>query len=186
MTKKVQENLDVTNELFDYGISRRSRTIICSGQVDEDLLHRVESGLTLLEGLGEDIINIRLCTPGGEVDIGNAILDRILSSNCQIYIHAYGQIKSMGIFLLAAGDIRSCSSLTSFMHHGGSYAIEGTSNQNKAYLKYSEIQDSLMHKWLASRTKKDSTFWGNTGADVDHWFTCNEALEYGLVHKIIN
>jgi ATP-dependent Clp protease protease subunit len=185
MTKKSKDH-DISSELFDRGIDRLSRTIILTGEVDDDFLFNLECGLTLLEGINKEEITIRLNTPGGDVLIGNSVVDRILSSTCPIHIHAYGQIASMGIFILAAGDTRSCSSLTSFMHHEDSYEGEGRHSHNKNYVKFAERQDMIMCKWLATRTKKDYNFWKKTGVDVDHWFICDEALEYGLVDEIIN
>lgn len=183
MAKKSKEHDN--NELFDRGIDRVSRTIILSGEVDEDFLFNLECGLTLLEGLGKEDINIRLNTPGGCVFLGNSVVDRILSSTCRIHIHAYGEISSMGISILAAGDTRSASPLTSFMHHEDSYLVEGRHSHNKNYIKFAERQDMIMCKWLATRTKMDYNFWKKTGVEADHWFTADEALRYGLIDEII-
>lgn len=185
MAKKNTKEQDNT-ELFDKGIDRVSRTIILNGEVNEDLLFNLECGLTLLEGLSNDEINIRLNTPGGSVFAGNSMVDRILSSTCPIHIHAYGEISSMGIFILASGDTRSSSSLTAFLHHEDSYEVDGRHSHNKNYIKFAERQDMVMCKWLSTRTKKDMTFWKKTGVEVDHWFTADQALEYGLIHEIIN
>jgi ATP-dependent Clp protease protease subunit len=174
----------ITNELFDMGIDRASRTLILNGEVDEDFLYKAECGITLLESLGDSEITIRLKTQGGDIYYGNAVVDRVLNSTCPIHIHAYGEICSMGIFILASGESRSTSELTCFMHHEDSYAFDSRHSHNKNFVKAMEIMDIKMCKWLATRTKKDFNFWKKTGVDVDHWFTAEQALEYGLIDEI--
>lgn len=181
---ELKEN-NITNELFDRGIDRASRTIILNGEVDSEFLYNLECGITLLESLGYSEITIRLNTVGGDPFIGNACIDRILNSTCPIHIHAYGEISSMGIFILAAGETRSASELTSFMHHEDSYSLDSRHSHNKAYVKAMEVIDLKMCKWLSSRTKKDATFWKKTGVDIDHWFTAEQAKEYGLISEIL-
>jgi len=183
MTKKrVDSGTDI---LFDHGVDTHSRTIILNGEVNDDLLYIVDTGLTHLERLSDKSITIRLSTLGGSVYAGNAIIDRILNSICEVNIHAYGEICSMGIFILAAGHHITSGILTILMHHEDSYDSDGRHSHNKNYVKAMEALDIRMCKWLASRTKKDYNFWKKTGVELDHWFSAEQALEYGLIDEVI-
>lgn len=181
-----KKKIDTSNDiLFDHGVDTHSRTIILNGEVNDDLLYIVDIGITHLEKLSSEPINIRLSTCGGSVYAGNAIIDRILTSSCEVHIHAYGEICSMGVFILASGHYRSSGVLTILMHHEDSYNSEGRHSHNKNYVKAMEALDIRMCKWLASRTKKDFNFWKKTGVGVDHWFSADQALEYGLIDEVI-
>lgn len=171
--------------LFEYGIDEKSRTITLLGEVDDDMLHIVECGLTLLERQNNEPIHIRLNSGGGEVTAGLSIIDRIQESTCEINIHASGQICSMAVLILAAGDFRTANHLTQFMHHEEVYDNSGRHSQNKGFVKFSERFDDMLCKWLATRTEKDAKFWKTTGVGVDHWFTASEAETYGLIHEVI-
>lgn len=181
-----KKKIDTSNDiLFDHGVDTHSRTIILNGEVNDDLLYIVDTGITHLEKLSSEPINIRLSTCGGSVYAGNAIIDRILTSSCEVHIHAYGEICSMGVFILASGNYRSSGILTMFMTHESNYELEGKHSANKGYIKASEMLDNIMCKWLADRTQKDFKFWKSAGVGVDHWFTSETALEYGLIDEII-
>lgn len=172
--------------LFEYGIDEKSRTITLLGDVDDDMLHIVECGLTHLERLNSDPITIRLNSGGGQVTSGLSIMDRIQESPCEIHIHASGQVCSMAILILAAGDFRTANTLTQFMHHEEVYDSSGRHSQNKGFVKFSDRFDDMLCKWLETRTDKDAKFWKTTGVGVDHWFTAQEALSYGLIHEVIS
>jgi ATP-dependent Clp protease protease subunit len=171
--------------LFEYGIDEKSRTITLIGEVDDDMLHVVECGLTHLERLNNESITIRLNSGGGSVTSGLSIIDRIQESTCEINIHASGQICSMAILILAAGDFRTANNLTQFMHHEETYDSPGRHSQNKGFIAFSDKFDDMLCKWLATRTTKDFKFWKSTGVGIDHWFTSVDAKNYGLIHEII-
>lgn len=171
--------------LFDLGIDEKSRTIILTGEVNDDMLHIVETGFTYLESKSNDPISIRLSSSGGNVAIGLSIIDRIENSDCEVHIHASGEICSMAIIILAAGDFRTCHPLTQFMHHEETYDSPGRHSQNKSFVKFSERFDEMLCKWLSNRTKRDAKFWKTTGVGIDHWFTADQAEEYGLIDEIV-
>lgn len=184
MAKK-QISKESADFLYETGLNLKTRTIVLQGSVDEDMLHSLECGLSTLENAGNDPINIRLSTGGGDVYSGLTMIDRIEKSPCEIRIHAAGEIMSMGIMILAAGDVRTSHSLTVFMHHEENNEVEGRLSQSKTYLKFSDKLDDKLCRWLASRTSKPYTFWKKLGVSQDHYFFADEALEHGLIQEII-
>jgi ATP-dependent protease ClpP protease subunit len=179
MSKK-SENLEL---LLDFGVDEKSRTIILTGDVDEDMLHNLEIGMCQLEKLADTMIFIRLNTGGGDVSYGLSIIDRILTSKCEVHIHASGEICSMGIPILAAGTVRTASPLTSFMWHESSYKVSDRHANNKNYVKYNEKLDDKICRWMATRTKKDYKFWKALGVKQDYWFFAEEAHDMGLIDE---
>lgn len=174
------------DKLYDFGVDVKSRTIKLIGDIDEDSFYILSCNLTTLENESNQPIKIILKTDGGCIDSGMAIIERIKSSICEIHIHAMGFIASMGILILASGDKRTCSSMTSFMHHESSYCISDRHKNNKSYVKVQENQDIKMCKWLAKQTKKDYKFWKDLGVHVDHYFEADQAFEYGLIDEVLD
>ena len=117
-----------------------------------------------------------------------AIIDRIRNSPNTIHTIGTGVIMSAGISILAAGDTRAATKYASFMHHGlsngpgNSWENIATQEQN---LKASKDLDRTRFRYLAERTKKPYSFWASAGKHVDHSFSAEEALEYGLIEKIL-
>ena len=171
--------------LLDFGIDEKTRSISLFGDVNEDMLHDLNVGMSHLEKINNETITIRLSTHGGSVAYGLAIIDRITSSVCETHIHAAGEICSMGIFILASGSVRTASPLTMFMHHETSYDFDDKHSSNKNYVKFNDKLDDRMCRWLAKKTKKDFLFWKKAGVGVDHWFFAEEALDYGLIDEIM-
>ena len=126
-----------------------------------------------------------LNTGGGSITDGKAIIDRILASTCEIHIHAVGRICSMGIYILAAAEVRTSSALTSFMFHESSYDVEGKHSENKSYIKFSDIDEKHLNRWLATRTKKPADFWNKLGVGSDYWFLAEEAKTLGMIVRIV-
>lgn len=188
MAKKNPKIEDILehDKLYDFGVDVKSRTIKLIGEIDEDSFYIFSCNLTTLENESNQPIKIILKTDGGDVDSGIAIIERMKSSTCEIHIHATGLIASMGILILAAGDKRTCSTLTHFMHHESSYPIHDRHKNNKHYVKVMESSDIRMCKWLAKQTKKDYKFWKDLGVSIDHYFEADQAFEYGLIDEVLD
>lgn len=177
---KISEKIE---QIYETGLDTKSRTLLLQGEVDDEMLHNVECSLTILENISKEPINIRLSTGGGNVYAGCAIIDRIENSPCEIHIHAAGEIMSMGILLLAAGDVRTSGELTVFMWHEESDTVEGRLSQSKSYLKFSDKLDDRLCRWMGTRTKKPYKFWKDLGKGQDYYFFKEEAIEIGLINE---
>ncbi len=176
--KNIKDSVDM---IFETGLDTNSRSIILQGSVDEEMLHSLECSMRVLENLSNDPIHIRLSTGGGDVYQGIAIIDRIEQSPCEVHIHACGEVMSMGILILASGDVRTSNSLTTFMWHEESGEVEGRLSQSKSYIKFSDKLDDRLCRWMGTRTKKPYKFWKDLGKGSDYYFFKEEALEIGLL-----
>lgn len=183
-----RENKIIVNNhenLHDYGLDSKSRTINLIGDIDEEQYHNFSCNITALENENTTPIKVFLKTGGGEIDSGIAIIERIKLSPCEVHIYAQGYVASIGIFILASGDKRIGTNLTLYMHHESSYEIDNNHKNNKAYVKQQEIEDIKLSKWLSKQTKKDFKFWKELGVSIDYYFDSEQAFEYGLIDEII-
>ena len=71
------------------------------------------------------------------------------------------------------------------MFHESSYDVEGKHSENKSYIKFSDIDEKHLNRWLATRTKKPADFWNKLGVGSDYWFLAEEAKTLGLVEEIV-
>ena len=131
-------------------------------------------------------IHFYIDSPGGSVTDGMAIYDTMQYVKCDVSTICVGMAASMGAFLLAGGakGKRMILPNAEVMIHQPSGGTQGQAT---------EIQIAAEHI-LRTKKKLNEILAANTGKPVekvaedterDNWLTAEEALEYGLVDKII-
>lgn len=128
-------------------------------------------------------------SPGGSISAGSAIYDTMQYIKCDVSTICMGLAASFGAFLLA-GDTkgkRIASPNAEIMIHQP--AIHGNGVQGQA----TDIQIVTQHI-LQSRQRLNRILSENTGKSIeeiaadterDHYMSAQEALEYGLIDKIL-
>lgn len=167
----------------------KSRTLLISTEISADLVDRVVKNLVILEQ--EDpkkLVTVYINSPGGAADSGFAIYDMLRFVKTPVRTICSGMCASAGIVIFLAGDEGNRLSLPNsrFMLHEPRY-------MSTAYGRASDIaimaQELLKLKDRYNNIVAEAT--GKTleqiGKDVirDFWLSPTEALEYGLVDKII-
>lgn len=174
-----------TGLLLRHGLDLIKREIVINGVITDRLFKSLDKQLKILENQ-DTPLRILLCTPGGSVTSGMAIVDRLTNSPCEITVIATGRVMSMGIPILAAGDVRKATRFAEFMHHGASVDFPyGTLPIQENDLKSVKTQETTINKYLAEVTKKPYSFWASTGKHMNHYFDSDKALEYGLIDEIL-
>ena len=131
-------------------------------------------------------INLYINSPGGSVTAGMAIYDTMKFIKCDVQTICVGLAASMGAFLLSAGTKGKRIALphSEIMIHQPLGAAEG------------QCSDVLIRAELLKNTKKmlNTILAENTGksyeeierdTDRDNFMTAKEALDYGIIDKII-
>lgn len=172
---------------MERGISLRRRTFTLTGEVNQDMFHRVDGCLNIFEEENNRTITIKLCSEGGEIYAALAIIGRIKASPCKIRIEAYGQIMSAATAIFAVGDERIASKYTSFMFHQTSIVMaESKLRDLKHEIVQAERDDQQFNLILEEHTTQDVNFWklliGN-GQNI--YLTADRCFELGLVDKVI-
>src|SRR5580700_3095908 len=166
----------------------RHRIIFLGSQVDDDLANRICAELILLaaEDSKQDI-SLYINSPGGSVYAGLAIYDVMQFVPNDVSTYAMGMAASMGQFLLTAGTAgkRYAMPNSTILMHQPSGGIGGTATD----IKIQAEQMRYVKKTLSELTAR------HTGqplekilkdADRDHWYTAQQAKEYGFVDHVVS
>ena len=125
-------------------------------------------------------------SPGGSITAGMAIYDTMQLIEPDVATIAVGMAASMGQFLLSSGTPgkRFITSHARVLMHQPSGGVGGTATDVRINAEL--IMD--MKKTLSELTAQQT---GHTVEEIyrdneyDHWFTAQQALEYGFVNKIV-
>ena len=166
----------------------KSRTVIISQQVNSELSAKVLNQLVLLEQ--EDPkqgITVFINSPGGEIFSGFAIFDMLKFIECSITTVVTGFAASMGSVLSLAADEgrRFAMPQAKIMIHqpmlmGYQGRAADCEIQAKEILK---TRDHLINLY-SEQTGRDYEEI-KQAIDRDNWFTSEEAMEFGLLDRIV-
>ena len=162
------------------------RIIFVGTEIDNDVANIVQAQLLYLQSLDDKAdISLYLNTPGGIVSAGLGIYDTMQLIKPNVNTICTGLAASMGSILLVAGKERSILPHAKVMIHQPLGGVTGQASD--ILIEAEEIKkcrDELCNI-LAKHTKQsfDHVF---QDMDRDHWFTAQEAIDYGLVDKILN
>ncbi|HPA48223.1 MAG TPA: ATP-dependent Clp protease proteolytic subunit [bacterium] len=163
-----------------------SRTIVLSGEINQDVAHHTISQLLVLAHDSDKDIRMFVQSQGGHVDSGFAIHDVMRFIKPRVVTLALGWVASMGvpIFLGGAEGCRYCLPHTRFMLHQPSQGVLGQASDIEIEAKEILRIRQRINELLANATKqpierieKDS--------DRNFWMNADQAKEYGLVDKIV-
>ena len=173
---------------FDiYSRLLKERIIFLGEEVNDVTAGLVVSQLLFLESEDPDKdINLYINSPGGSVTAGMAIYDTMQYVKCDVSTMCMGMAASMGAFLLSGGTKGKRLALPNaeIMIHQPSGGAQGQAT---------EIEIAAEHI-LRTKKKLNTILSENTGqpyetivkdTERDNWLTAQEALEYGLIDKVM-
>ena len=164
----------------------KDRVIILTGEIDDDMSTSIISQLLFLESQSDDEIIMYINSPGGVITAGMAIYDTMNFIIPEIKTICIGQAASMGSFLLSAGTKGKRYSLphSNIMIHQPLGGAGGQASDIKIHAEEMDRVKKELNKLLSKHTgKKLSVIEKDT--DRDNFMTPKEAIEYGLIDKII-
>ncbi len=165
----------------------KDRIIILSGEINDDVSNSIVAQLLYLDGLNHDDISIYINSPGGSITAGMAIYDTMNFISSEVSTICVGIAASMAAFLLSSGQIgkRYCLNNAEVMIHQPLGGVQGQATEIKI----------AAERILKSKAKLNEILSKNTGKDIkiieqdterDNFMDSNEALEYGIIDKILN
>lgn len=163
-----------------------TRTILLAGQVDEKLAERVMAQLLVLNGISHDPIRMVITTPGGHVDSGYAIYDMVRFIESPVITIGAGWVASIGvpILLSAEKDCRYSLPHTRFLLHQPSGGAGGQATDIRIAAEEILKLRGRLNQLIANETGQDIKK-VESDSDRNFWMTAEQALEYGLVTKLI-
>jgi ATP-dependent Clp protease protease subunit len=143
--------------------------------------------LILLAQESDAPIHMLVSSPGGHVESGDAIHDMIRFVRAPVTTIGSGWVASAGthIFLAAPKDRRVCLPNTRFMIHQPSGGAGGRASdiaiQAQEIIKMRERIARVIAKETGQKLERVLV-----DIDRDHWMSAQEAIEYGLVSRVIS
>jgi len=131
-------------------------------------------------------ISLYINSPGGSVTDGMAIYDTMNFLQCDVVTYCVGQAASMSTLLLAAGTRGKRYALPNsrvMMHQPTGGATGQTSDISIAAREILRWRQR-MNELIASHTNKTADEIA-ADSDRDFYLTAKEALDYGIVDKVI-
>lgn len=164
-----------------------TRTVVISGEINDEVARDVCNKLLLLESMSDDPINLFISTQGGHVDSGFYIRDMINFIKPKVNIIGSGWVVSAGIFIYLSGEKERRYSLpnTRFMMHQPSGGAQGQSTELEITAKEIVRTRRKINEIIAQETGQ-SVEKVEEDTNRDYWLTAEEAQQYGIVNKIIN
>ena len=165
----------------------KDRIIFLGGEINDDVANTVVAQLLFLEAEDpEKDINLYINSPGGSVTAGMAIYDTMQYIKCDVSTICIGMAASMGAFLLAGGAKGKRMALPNaeIMIHQPLGGAQGQATEIEIAAKHILQTKEKLNKILAANTGKPYDI---IAADTerDNWKTAQEAMEYGLIDKVI-
>lgn len=163
------------------------RIIILSDEVNDATASVIVSELLYLESLDPDKdIYMYINSPGGSVTAGMAIYDTMQYIKCDVSTICVGMAASMGAFLLSAGAKGKRLALpnSEVMIHQPLGGYQGQASDMKIAADHIIRTKEKLNSILAANTGKSIEEIA-VDTDRDNWLTAAQAMEYGLVDKVI-
>ena len=165
------------------------RIIFMGCPVVDDVANIIQAQLLFLESADpKKDVSIYINSPGGSVSAGLGIYDTMQLVSCDINTTCAGLAASMGAVLLAGGTEGKRFSLrhSKIMIHQPliSGGLSGQASDIEISAREIVKTKRVLYDILAYHTKK-SVEEIEKDSDRDYWLTSNEALDYGLIDKIL-
>ena len=166
----------------------KERIIWLGGEVRDENANAICAQLLLLAAEDPDRdIYLYINSPGGSVTAGMAIYDTLLYIKPDVVTVGMGLAASMGQFLLTAGapGKRYITPHTRVLLHQPLGGAGGSATEIRINADLILGMKKELAAITASRTGK-TVEQVEADGDRDHWFTAQEALEYGFVDRVID
>lgn len=180
-TSRGERSYDIFSRLL------KERIIFLGEEVNETTSSLIVAQMMFLEAEDPDKdIHFYINSPGGSVTDGFAIYDTMHYVKCDVATYCMGMAASMGAFLLAGGAKGKRFALPNaeIMIHQPLGGAKGQATEIEIAAKQILKTKERLNRILSENTGQPLDI---IAADTerDNWKSAEEALEYGLIDKII-
>lgn len=180
-TNRGERSYDIFSRLLN------DRIIFLSDEVNDVTASLVVAQMLFLEAQDPDKdISFYINSPGGSISAGMAIYDTMQFIKCDVSTICIGMAASMGAFLLAAGvqGKRFALPHSEIMIHQPLGGAQGQASDIKIRAELILRTRDMLNRILSERTGKPiETIEKDT--DRDNFMTAEQALDYGLIDRIL-
>ena len=155
-----------------------------------ELLQKVEQYDKLI-GYKDDELYVRITinSEGGSILALFSLLEQIEHMKQIGYtIHTHSTFAaSCGFILHCSGNYKTCSEFATLLNHQGSSMAMGTLMEMKTSVRLTEKFEERINEYLRKNTRMtEEEIQRPARTNLDIWYSAEEALEIGVVDKIIN
>ena len=163
------------------------RIIFLGTEIDDYTANTLQAQMLYLDSSdpGKDI-SIYINSPGGSVYAGLGIYDTMQFISCDVATICTGMAASMAAVLLVAGKEGKRSALrhSRVMIHHPMGGAQGQASDIEITAREIQKLKKELYTIIADHSHTDyDKVWADS--DRDHWMTADEALEYGMIDKIL-
>ncbi|MBQ1527838.1 MAG: ATP-dependent Clp endopeptidase proteolytic subunit ClpP [Clostridiales bacterium] len=180
-TSRGERSYDIYSRLL------KERIVFLSEEVNPVTSSLVVAQMMFLEAEDpEKDIHFYINSPGGSVTDGYAIYDTMHYVKCDVATYCMGMAASMGAFLLAGGQKGKRFALPNaeVMIHQPLGGAKGQATEIEIAARQILRTKQNLNRILAENTGRPIEEIARD-TERDNWMTAEEALEYGLIDKII-
>ena len=181
-TNRGERSYDIFSRLLN------DRIIFLSEEVNDTTASLIVAQLLYLEAQDPDKdIQFYINSPGGSVTAGLAIYDTMKYIKCDVSTICIGMAASMGAFLLAGGTKGKRYALPNaeIMIHQPSGGAQGQATDMRIHTEWILDVKKKLNKMLSEATGQPLEVI-ERDTERDNFMTAQQALEYGLVDRIID
>ncbi len=170
----------ITKALFD------SRTILFFGEMNDKVSKKLTEQLLALAHASDEDIKLIINSPGGHVESGDTIHDLIRFIRPNVKVIGTGYVASIAahIFLAPKVENRLCLPNTRFLLHQPSGGMQGQATdidiQAREIIKMKKRINAIIAHQTGQKLEKVSQ-----DTERDYWMSAEEAINYGMVGKVI-
>ena len=180
-TSRGERSYDIFSRLLN------DRIVMLCDQVNDTTASLVVAQMLFLEAQDPDKdISFYINSPGGSVSAGMAIYDTMQYIKCDVSTICMGMAASMGAFLLAAGTKGKRFALpnSEIMIHQPLGSAEGQASDILIHARHIERIRENINNILSERTGRPLEEI-RRDTERDNFMSAQEALDYGLIDKVI-
>ena len=181
-TSRGERSYDIFSRLL------MDRIVFLGSHVDDTVANIILAQLLFLDAEDpERDIYLYINSPGGNVYAGMAIYDTIQHLRAPVATFCVGMAASMGAVLVAAGAEGKRAALPNsrLMIHQPSSGVQGTAAdieiQAQEILRTREKLNEILAQHTGQTVEKISE-----DVDRDRWMSPEEAVEYGLIDRVLS
>ena len=180
-TSRGERSYDIFSRLL------KERIVFLGEEVNATTSSLIVAQMMFLEAEDPDKdIHFYINSPGGSVSDGYAIYDTMHYVKCDVATYCMGMAASMGAFLLAGGTKGKRFALPNaeVMIHQPLGGAKGQATEIEIAAKQILRTKENLNRILSENTGKPIEVIARD-TERDNWMTAQEALDYGLIDKII-
>jgi ATP-dependent Clp protease protease subunit len=164
----------------------KGRKVLICEEINQAMAKRVIGQLLALADESNEDIDLFINSQGGHVEAGDSIHDVIQYIDARVKVIGTGYVASAGthIFLAAEKDDRFCLPNTRFLIHQPSGGVGGQASDIAIQAEQIIRMRERLAQIIATATGQPIER-VRTDIERDRWMTTSEAIEYGIVSKVV-